>query len=394
MGRNTTTRIGLVLNSVPGYSETFFFTKINQLAKGGAEITLFARGKENPDLLCKHTRPFPVFQHPLWRTFLVLLIVPVVFLSSPQAAIRFWKLEKEEGQRTKEILRSMYLNAHMLTKRLDWLHFGFATTAIGRENVAWAIGAKMAVSFRGYDINEFPFKNPGCYTKLWKRVNQVHSISEYLLQRAYDLGLPQFKPSHIITPALAAPLYPKTDFEPHNPVRILTVARLTPIKGLMYGIEAMAKLKAEGLHVRYTLVGDGLEYNKLVTQAESLGLKENVIFTGVLSHGDTVMLMRECDVYVQPSLNEGFCNAVLEAQAIGCLCIATDVGALSENIVRNETGWLVPPRNSHALASAIIKTIRLLEVEKKRISDRARERVKTLFTVETHLQSWKKFYQA
>lgn len=389
---NRNLHIGLVLSSVPGYSETFFYTKINGLTKAGSEVILFARGETNPELNCKHIRPYPVFQHPLWRALCVVVILPVVFMRSPRAVVRFWKFEKEDGQRAIDIFRNLYLNAHILTKQVDWLHFGFATTALGRENVARATLAKMAVSFRGYDINVFPLKNPGCYTKLWKRVDQVHSISRYLLQRAYELGLPKNKPSFIITPALSTPPNPKTDFDLHDPVRILTVARLTWIKGLEYGIEAVAKLKAEGLRVQYTLVGDGSEHEKLVARTEALGLKEDVIFAGKLSHHETLLQMRDCDVYIQPSLNEGFCNAVLEAQAVGCLCIASEAGALPENIVHSETGWLVRPQDARALASAIMKTIRMSPAEKMQVSNSALERATTFFTTETHLKYWKEFY--
>ena len=105
------------------------------------------------------------------------------------------------------------------------------------------------------------------------------------------------------------------------------------------------------------------------------------------------MKMRDCDVYIQPSLNEGFCNAVLEAQAVGCLCLASDVGALPENIIHNETGWLVPPRDAQALASAIMKTLRLSLAEKTQVSNKARGRVATLFKTEAHLKFWKEFYQ-
>jgi colanic acid/amylovoran biosynthesis glycosyltransferase len=209
---------------------------------------------------------------------------------------------------------------------------------------------------------------------------------------AYKLGLPQHKPSYIITPALSAPLNPKTEFEFHDPVRILTVARLIWIKGLEYGIEAMAKLKADGFRVQYTLVGDGSEYQKLLTQAEELGLKEDVIFAGKLSHKETLVQMQHCDMYIQPSLNEGFCNAILEAQAIGCLCIASDVGALPENILNNETGWLVKTRDSNELAAALKRTLNLSINERIRISEDARKRANSTFNLLSHVDSWQKFY--
>src|SRR5690606_28909922 len=95
-----------------------------------------------------------------------------------------------------------YLNAHLLKANLDWLHFGFATMALGSETIAKAIGAKMAVSFRGFDINVYPIKHPECYNNLWKHVDKVHSISQYLLNKAISLGLSVETPFVIITPAV------------------------------------------------------------------------------------------------------------------------------------------------------------------------------------------------
>ena len=385
-------RIGIVLSSGPGYSETFFKTKIIGLSKIGTEVILFARGETNPELNCKHIRPYPVFKHPLLRALCVVLILPVVFLRAPRSVVRYWKFEKEDGQRSIEIFRSLYLNAHILTNRVDWLHFGFATIALGRENVAMAIEAKMGVSLRGYDINVYPVDNPGCYTQVWRRVNQVHSISEYLIRQAYTLGLSRDKQFQVITPALEIPEYFKDNFETGDPIHLVTVARLTRIKGLTYGLQAIARLKDQGKKVRYVIVGDGPDEDELKALVESLGLQNEVIFKGVLTHQETLNQIKSSDIYIQPSINEGFCNAVLEAQSLQCLCVASDTGALPENICNNETGWLVKPQDPIALASKIQYVLQLSYEEKERIATSARQRVIKNFKMEQHLSLWKTFY--
>ena len=69
----------------------------------------------------------------------------------------FYKLEKISNRSKKLIIKKIILNLHIINeKKTDWLHFGFATQAIGRENIAKAIGAKMAVSLRGFDIGCIP----------------------------------------------------------------------------------------------------------------------------------------------------------------------------------------------------------------------------------------------
>src|SRR5258706_4870352 len=253
----------------------------------------------------------------------------------------------------------------------------------------------MAVSFRGYDLNVYPLKHPGCYRKLWERVDQVHAISRYLLEKAVALGLSPDKPNMIITPALSldpdGEMRSKTEL--HNPVRILTVARLTWIKGLEYGIRAVGILKSMKIPVHYTIIGDGPEYEKLLFDIHDLDLAAEVELVGKLGHTETLQSMAQSDVYIQPSLNEGFCNSVLEAQAVGCLCIASDVGGLPENIVNGKTGLLVEPRNPRALAEAIVSAIQLPLMKRKEFSQNAQKRIVENFGIEFHVEQWVKFYK-
>ena len=73
----------------------------------------------------------------------------------------------KDGKSLKNSLKLIILNQFFLKEKLDWLHFGFGMLAKDRENVAEAIGAKMAVSFRGYDLYLSPLKHPGCYDLLF-----------------------------------------------------------------------------------------------------------------------------------------------------------------------------------------------------------------------------------
>ena len=60
----------------------------------------------------------------------------------------------------------------------------------------------MAVSFRGYDINVYPLKHPGCYDEIWSKVDKVHSISDDLYKKALLLGLGRNISYTKITPAI------------------------------------------------------------------------------------------------------------------------------------------------------------------------------------------------
>ena len=111
-------------------------------------------------------------------------------------------------------------------------------------------------------------------------------------------------------------------------------------KGLEYSIEALSILKNAGYNFEYTIVGNGSELERLKFASSQLGLEDNVNFTGYLEH-KLIKKYQNSDIYLQYSIQEGFCNALLEAQSMGLICIASDAEGLKENISDNITGYIV-----------------------------------------------------
>src|SRR5690554_6739204 len=100
--------------------------------------------------------------------------------------------------------------------------------AIGSETVAQAIGAKMGVSFRGFDIGTYPLKHPGCYDVLWKYVDQVHTNSIDLWEAAKRFGMPDTIAVRKITPAIDVAFFDAAlpDFKSSAPIVFMTTGRL------------------------------------------------------------------------------------------------------------------------------------------------------------------------
>jgi len=388
-------RIGIVLAVTPGYSETFFTSKIKGLQAQGHEVVLFVGKKEKEFDLC------PVKKAPrVYRA--AVLQLPMMFLQFMTLipylgrVSKFVKFEKKENTLTATILKKLYLNSHILKQRLDWLHFGFATQALEKELAAKAVGAKMGVSFRGFDLNVYPIKNPDCYQKLWKHVDKVHSISNYLLQKAYGMGLSRETPSIIITPAVVMQELPKmNELNVQETLKIVTIARLTWIKGVDIAIEAMRILHGKGIDFEYHIIGDGAskELERYQFMVYEFGLQDCVFFCGKLTHQAALEKLLQADIYVQSSLNEGFCNAVLEAQAMGKLVIASDAGGLTENIIHEETGWLFEVGNPNELANLINSIIALPKNDKELISSKAKERVRSNFGIKAQQEKFLEFYK-
>jgi colanic acid/amylovoran biosynthesis glycosyltransferase len=389
--------IGIVLPSIPAYSETFFHNKINGLLEFGYSVKLFVAHKSKNG----HPEKWRVYGQPRFNQPTPFLISKMAWriintlILKPNNVMRFWRLEKKDQIPFKKRIENLYINSHILVHRLDWLHFGFATMTVRRENVANAIGAKMAISLRGYDINTFPLKNHGCYQTVWKKVDKIHSISDNLYKKANLMGLSKEVPWQKITPAtnVEKSKYKIFGLPVKNDLRILTIGRLTWIKGYEYALSAMKLLKNQGIHFQYTIVGKGEDWERLHFARYQLGLEQEVSFTGKVSHEKIPKLMQFHDIYLQPSVQEGFCNAVLEAQAAGMLCVVTDAEGLAENVLHEQTGWVVPKRDPRAIAEKIINLSYLSNENLKRIQKNAVNRVAEEFRIEKQIEQFIEFYK-
>ncbi len=386
-------KIGLCLTSAPGYSETFIRSKIKGLLDAGFDVRVFLFNSTSSKDNIKYYNPFPL-KFPL-VVFYFPFVLFYLILRHPFVVRKFIQLEREDGRKFVSIGKSLYLNAHIfLHGDLDWLHFAFATIAIDRENVALAMHTKLAISLRGFDIGLYPLTHPGCYKKLWTRVQKVHTISDDLFQLALENGLPASIPFQKIRPALdVSKLKPKNNpGEIQNSVRILSIGRLEWKKGFTYALQAMHLLQQRGIKFTYSIVGSGSAEQELLHTMRDLKLENNVSLVGKLSHSEIFKLLHQSDIYLQPSVQEGFCNALLEAQGTGLLCIATDAEGLTENVLHKKTGWIVPKRNHFAIADAILEII-VMDIHKRRaIALSAEERIGSEFGTHRLIDEFKFFY--
>jgi len=385
-------KIALVLAKPPSYSETFFNNKIKGLQQKGHEVILFTGPSRVKYENCLHKESPPISKFFLLQ-FFSICIVFIRLLPYFKVVNRFFKLEKLDGSSTKVILKKIYLNAHLLTFKGDWVHFGFGTLALERELIPKSIGASMAVSFRGFDIGIYPLKHPNCYQKLWKHVSRIHVISNDIKQLLYANGFNDQASVIKITPAVDNQYFNSDGFNVFStPIQLLTVARLHWKKGLVKTLEALALLKKRGIKFQYTLVGEGDEKEQLMYVVNQLNLQEDVTFLGKLASKEVKTIMQTANIYIQYSVQEGFCNAVLEAQSMGLLCVVSDAEGLSENVKDNFSGWVVPRGQSKLLADKLLEVVSLSSEERLRISENAVNRVKDHFNLNIHQQAFHDFY--
>ena len=390
-------RIGLVLPDLPQYSETFFKYKIKGLLDNGHQVVIFTARNKKPELKLPYEIRFaPLIDNvnPAIKGFHFALILLRLIFTSTKRVRKFVSLEKAEGKSFLETLKSLYLNSHILREKIDRLHFGFATSALRRENVAQAMGVRMSVSFRGFDINVYPLKYPGCYELLWKKIDKVHTISDYLRAKATMMGLPESVPYSKITPAIDISkfLFKNDCGKIHDPIRIITVGRLNWIKDYETAISALGILKKNGIKFFYEIIGEGNEMERIKFAAYQSDIWDSVKFMGKVSHDEITKKMSTSDIYLQTSLQEGFCVSVLEAQASGLICVVSDADGLRENVVNGVTGFIAGRRNPGDFADKISHIISISEKERIQIANSARERVEKEFNIERQNELFNDFF--
>ncbi len=166
--------------------------------------------------------------------------------------------------------------------------------------------------------------------------------------------------------------YSKFGFEKNTKI-ILYVGTFRPVKGLKYLIEAMKIIGDK--EKRLVIIGHGKEKDDLENLVKNLNLKDCVTFIGKTPNQEVIRFMASSDVFVLPSLSEGFPIVILEAMASGLPIVATKVRGLPEIFKDGQNGFLVEPRNPEKIAEKILLILNDEELS-KRISKNNLEEVK------------------
>lgn len=158
---------------------------------------------------------------------------------------------------------------------------------------------------------------------------------------------------HVVRCGLLADETPEENRTPCDPSRILCVGRLSPEKGHLVLLDALAILRKHGLEPHCTLVGNGPMHARLEEQTRTLGLTPYVTFAGALEPADVAHHYRSAGVAVLASLSEGVPVVLMEAMAHGLPVVATRVGGVPELVEEGVTGRVVSPGDAAELAAAL-----------------------------------------
>lgn len=179
---------------------------------------------------------------------------------------------------------------------------------------------------------------------------------------------------------------------PADALVALCVSNFYPYKGHEELGEAAARIVPAFRNVIFLLAGrDSGTMEATRARVRELGIEGSVRFVG--SRTDVPDLLRASDLFVHPSREEGFSNAILEAMAAGLPVVTCDVGGNPEAVVDGETGRLVPPRNAAAFASAVAEL--LADPEKRKAMGAAgRHRATERFSLDRMVGEIESLYES
>lgn len=177
---------------------------------------------------------------------------------------------------------------------------------------------------------------------------------------------------------------------PANAHVALFIGRLDVQKGLPFLFDAAERMIAASPDWHLLLVGDGPERDWVVRRiSETPGMPGRVIWLG--RRDDVPRLLKSSDVLVLSSLWEGMPNVVLEAMAARRAVVATAVEGSEDLIVPGESGWLVPPRDSTALADAL-RDAAADPARLERFGQAGRRRVEAEYTLERMVSAYERLW--
>lgn len=257
-------------------------------------------------------------------------------------------------------------------------------------------GARFVTTYHGAYNENFPGKR--LYNSVMARGERVIAISDYIagLVRARHQTPPErlriiprgvderrFDPALVPAERVQA-LREAWALPPGRPV-LLLAGRVTRWKGQMVLLEAMARLKAQRLSPMpfALMVGDTQARRgfgeELRAAIEAAGLGGDIRLTGHCDDLPAAFLLADLALHCSTDA-EAFGRTVIEAQAMGCPVIASDLGGPRETVAQGQTGWRVPPGDAQALASAVAAALALPPEARATMGAEGRRLVRARYT--------------
>jgi glycosyltransferase involved in cell wall biosynthesis len=236
---------------------------------------------------------------------------------------------------------------------------GYAALSAGKR-----LGVPVVLGAIGSDINRIPDRISAFLTrKALREASFVLTVSEHLRDQAIRLGaspertraVPNGCDTSVFRLADRAPARAALGLRAESEV-VVFVGWIAPTKGLRELVDAVKSLRASHPDLQLFCIGEGALQAELEARAIAAGVADRIRFLGRRTSLEVASWLAAANIFCLPSYAEGCPNSVIEALACGRPVVATNVGGIPE-LVNSESGILVPPQDSKALAEALSEAL-------------------------------------
>jgi len=376
---------------------TFLSRLVKGLADAGLQLSVTSPKRTNP-LLLKHPNihrlKTPPWEGPIiGRIFNLILLILTRFSFQ---RLGWLKNQVQRGKNQRE--RLVYLNRYLPFMRGEWdvIYFPWNSAAIGYRGL-YDLDTPVVVSCRGSQINIRPHM-PGQDDYLvglretLQKASAMHCVSADIQREAQKYGLDP-KKSVVINPAVDPDFFcPNLSPTKRSSLQITTTGSLIWGKGYEYLLMAFQILIHEEIDAELHIIGRSTMDEAVRFTIHDLGLDGKVHLHGRLTPDQILQRLQQSDIFVLSSLSEGLSNAVLEAMSCGLPVVTTDCGGMAEAVTDGVEGFLVPIRDPHSLAEALVKLAEDPAL-RKRMGTASRERVLRDFQLKEQINDFNALFR-
>ncbi len=271
---------------------------------------------------------------------------------------------------------------------LVWGHYLFPAGFLA-VYFAQLQGLPSVVSARGNDIDRLMFP-PGDFARLqWtlKNATAITTVSQDMIRKIQILSQRTAQlHKNVVDTDVFCPKASPSDKNwlkqqlgiAANEVVLGFSGELREKKGQQFLLEALRQVQSVRPAV-LLIIGELRAESQTLVQTFRSQFPEagdRILITGHLESVVTVAHhLQLCDVYLQPSLWDGLPNALLEAMACGCVCIASDAGGIPEVITSGEQGYVLSRNQLHYLGEAVVEVLALPAPEREKMGGAARSHI-------------------
>ena len=187
------------------------------------------------------------------------------------------------------------------------------------------------------------------------RASFVAAVTRPLAQQIAEVS--PDTPNPVVWMGVDCAQFTPSDRPPGRDFTVATVARLNHMKGHRFFLQAMARLRQQGVTIAYRIAGDGPERDAILAEIDRLGLQDQVQLLGSLDESRVLALLRDVDALALSSIGQGEAApvTVMEAMACGLPVICSQIGGTGDMIRDEIDGFLVPQGDVDAIADRLLR---------------------------------------